>query len=277
MACSKRALAVAFVALASVAYAQPSPPSATPTTPLVARQVFEATPTLAPGLNASVAHSRAMAPSDAQGVAMLHGLYLESLQGSSLMPWAFYAELRTSHAPGRDGVAMYSRLRNEGAGWATAIHAEPIASGSGTTIGVNVEASPLQGGTGRVLAMNIQAHNSYGSEPGGRATDAAINMQTALGASFVDGIRFDATKVGTGLHFSATSTGTRAIWIEGRYTVGLDVGSNPIRMNAGTAIQLEQTGTITVSYGSGRIVFRNGQRVIGYLVTDGTASGGRLN
>ena len=267
----KRTLLITLFLFAPSAYAQPSPPTATPSTSIVARQVFEAAPTLAPGLNASVAHSRAMAPSDAAGVTMLHGLYLESLQGSTLMPWAFYAELRTNHAPGRDGVAVYARLRNEGAGWATAVHAEPIASGSGTTIGVNVEASPLQGGTGRVLAVNIQAHNSYGSEPGGRATDAAVNLQTALGASFVDGVRFDGTKTGTGLHFSATSTGTRAIWVEGTYAVGLDVGSNPIRLNAGTPIQLEATGQVTIRYLPGRIEFRMGSRVIATIVTDASA------
>ena len=125
--------------------------------------------------------------------------------------------------------------------------------------------------------MNVQSTATYLGEASTRATNEGINLQNQVGASFVDGIRFDATRVQTGLHFDAATRGTRAIWIEGLFTVGLDLGSSPLRMNAGTTIQLEGTGQITISYEPGRIVFKNGSRVLGYLVIDGTATGGRLN
>ena len=268
-------LALALMLVASSAHAQ-SPAAGTPTTPLVARQTFEAAPVGGPWLNASVAHFRAVQPSTASGVTMLHGLYLESVLGSSLLPWAFYAELRTAHAIGA-GVVSYARLRNEGPGWAAAFHTDVVASGSGPSIGVNVETSPMNTGTGRVIGVNVQSTADYAGEASTRATNEGINLQNQVGASFVDGIRFDAARVQTGLHFDAATRGTRAIWIEGLFTVGLDLGSSPLRMNAGTTIQLEGTGQITISYEPGRVVFKNGARTLGYLVIDGTATGGRLN
>lgn len=59
-------LALALLLVCSTAHAQ-SPAAGTPTTPLVARQTFEASPTGGPWLNASVAHFRALQPSTASG------------------------------------------------------------------------------------------------------------------------------------------------------------------------------------------------------------------
>lgn len=269
------ALALALLLVASSAHAQ-SPAAGTPTTPLVARQTFEAAPVGGPWLNASVAHFRAVQPSTASGVTMLHGLYLESVLGSSLLPWAFYAELRTAHAIGA-GVVNYARLRNEGPGWAAAFHTDVVASGSGPSIGVNVETSPMNTGTGRVIGVNVQSTADYAGEASTRATNEGINLQNQVGASFIDGIRFDAARVQTGLHFDAATRGTRAIWIEGLFATGIDLGSSPLRMNGGTPIMLEAGGRIQIVYGSGRIWFKNGSRVLGYLVVDASASGGRLN
>lgn len=185
-------LALALMLVCSTAHAQ-SLAAGTPTTPLVARQTFEAAPVGGPWLNASVAHFRAVQPSTASGVTMLHGLYLESVLGSSLLPWAFYAELRTAHAIGA-GVVNYARLRNEGPGWAAAFHTDVVASGSGPSIGVNVETSPMNQGTGRTIGVNVQSTADYAGEASTRATNEGINLQNQVGASFVDGIRFDAAR-----------------------------------------------------------------------------------
>lgn len=266
-------LALALMLVCSTAHAQ-SLAAGTAATPLVARQTFEASPVGGPWLNASVAHFRAVQPSTASGVTMLHGLYLESVLGSSLLPWAFYAELRTAHAIGA-GVVNYARLRNEGAGWGAASHSEVIASGGGTSIGSNVEMSPM-GGAGRTVGINVQAHDGYGGQASGQWTSAGVMLQSDPTVGFVDASRYECSAV-TGIHFTESSRSQRAVWIEGEHTVGLDVGDSPIRMNAGTPIQLESTGTVTMRYLPGRIEFRMGARVIATIVTNASASGGRLN
>lgn len=228
-----------------------------------------------PPLDSSVTMVREAAPSDlaTPGTAQVLSLYQEHLiGGSSRYPWTLYVETRSDS--GAASVGMTSRLRNEGDGWAAGIHSEPIAYGGGTTIGVNVEASPL--GAGRVIGINVQAKNGYGDEHPGTWTNEAINIQSDIGVSYVDGIRFDGASCGTGLHFSPDSTSTRAIWIEGTHAVGIQT-SAPIRMDTGVPIQLESTAQVQIVFASGRIEFRNGSRVLGWIAIDNSASGGRLN
>lgn len=192
------------------------------------------------------------------------GVYVENPYATTMVhPWAFYAEVRTSHV-GAGAVSTYARMRNEGTGWATAAHAEVIATGGGTSIGSNVEVSPM--GTGRVVGVVVQAKDGYGGVAGNRWTNEGVLLQSDPGVGFVDGIRYECATQ-TGIHFSARSSSQRAIWIEGTHAVGVDVGSNPIRMNAGTPIQLEATGQITISYAAGRIEFRNGDRVVAWIAT----------
>lgn len=243
------------------------------------RWQYGAAPTSQPPLDSSVIYRRVLAGSEAHVNTTTHeilSLYMENASGSATMfPWPLYVELKTNHARGTDGVGITSRLRNEGTGWAAAYHAEPIITGTGTTIGLNIETTSFA--DAHAIGINIQTKNSYGTTPAAFSTDQAINIQSDVGQTYQQGIRFNGCATNTGVLFDATSTGGRAIHIQGHYTVGVDAGSNPIRVSAGTPIQLEASGAITVMYQSGRIIFRNRSRVLGYLVTDSTASGGRLN
>ena len=268
MACSERiAPIVATIALTCTAIA--------------GAQFFGPTPTTMPPMDAPVRYVRTLDATTGAGRAdhTTHdviGVYMENLTGSALRhPWPLFVDLRTNHAAGAGGVSVYSRLRNEGSGWAASFHTDTIASGTGTTIGVNIEPTPMA--AGRVIGLNIQTTAHYLGAPATRGANQAINIQSGPGMTYGDGILFDGAACNSGIHFGPTSHGARAIAIEGVYPVGIDLGDAPLRMNAGTSIQLEASGAITVTYQSGKIIFRNRSRVLGYLVTDATANGRRLN
>lgn len=250
-------------------------------TAIAGAQFFGPTPTTMPPMDAPVRYVRTLSASDGAGRAdhTTHdvvGVYMENLTGSALRhPWPLFVDLRTNHAAGSGGVTVYSRLRNEGSGWAASFHTDTIASGTGTTIGVNIEPTPMA--AGRVIGLNIQTTSHYQGVPATRGANQAINIQSGPGMTYGDGVLFDGAACGTGIRFGPTSHGARAIAIEGSYPVGIDLGGSALRMRAGTPIQLEASGAITVTYQSGKIVFRNRSRVLGYIVTDATASGGRLN
>lgn len=226
----------------------------------------------APPLNGAVVWRREIDAGETNpGTSSVLALYQHQGNETALRyPWTLYAELNTHHAQGADGTAINGRLWNQGSGWGAGLHVETHATAANTTIGVNVE-SNASTNAGRTIGVNVQARG------GDHELDQGINLQSGDTTSYRDGIRFDHATTQTGIHYSADSSGTRAIWIEGQYAVGLDVGSNPIRMREGTPIQFENTGAVTLRYVSGRIEFRYGGRVLGYLVTDTSASGGRLN
>ena len=268
------AMVAAVVAISSVAYALPSPLGLPGSSPLPS---YSAAGTVAhpPPMNAMVATFRGVTPAEAatSGVIESASFYLEDAYGTTgLHPWGVYSEVRTMHATG-DAVSLYGRLRNGGAGWGTALHAEPIATGSGTTIGVNAEVSPL--GSGRTIGVNIQAKSGYDGTPATGPVNQGINLQSDPGTSYVDGIRYECS-AWAGLHFAPSSSTTRAIWIEGTHTVGIDT-SAPIRLQGGTPIQLEGTAQVQMVFANGRIEFRNGNRVLAWIAIDNSASGGRLN
>jgi hypothetical protein len=271
----KRAAPIASVLLvASIAYALPTMTALPGSTPMPRYSIVGTVETPVP-INAATMLSRGVTSDEAQmsGVIAGSSVYLENLHESlGVHPWAVYAEVRTRHARG-DATVFNARLRNEGAGWGAAIHAEPIGDGANTTIGVNVETTSFA--AGRVIGVNVQATDSYAGRAGGW-TPQGINLQSQPSAGFTDAMRFECHSL-TGIHFAPTSNDTRAIWIEGVHEVALDVGNSPIRMNAGTPIQLEATGQVTIRYVPGRIEFRMGARVLATIVTNTTASGGRLN
>ena len=249
--------------------------------PLVSGMTWSSPPTRAPALDTPIDLRRALTPAEANaGAGYTHslvGLMLENRTGSALgYPWLMHAELDTDHALGADGVILHTRLYSRGSGWAAAFHTDSQALGSGTTIGVNIEASTAS--SARNIGVNIQAKSR--SQEGSTAgwLSQAINVQTDPGVGVDSGVQFDGARMNTGIRFTSGSTSQRAIWIEGTHAVGVDVGANPIRMNAGTPIQLESTGTITMRYNPAtyRIEFCYGTRVLGYLVTDASA-GGRMN
>ena len=265
----------AFLALGSVAYALPSPVALPGAVPLPSYAIAGAVAHPAP-MNAVQAVFRGVTADEALTSGVYEGaaFYLENANESTgVFPWGVYSEVRTVHASG-GAVALYGRMRNEGTGWATAIHAEPVASGMGTTIGVNVEPSPMPG-SGRVIGVNIQAVDGYESTHPHLPTHQAINLQSAPETRFIDGIRYEC-RADTGIHFAGGSQTTRAIWIEGTHQVGIDT-SAPIRLQAGTPLQLEGTAQVAMVFANGRIEFRNGSRVLAWLAIDSSATGGRMN
>jgi len=130
-------------------------------------------------------------------------------------------------------------------------------------------------GSGRVIGVNIQAVDGYEDVHPHLPTHQGINLQSQPQTRFIDGIRYECRST-TGLHFAPGSSSTRAIWIEGAHDVGIDTAA-PIRMQAGTPLQLEGTAQIQMVYANGRIEFRNGTRVLAWIATNATATGGRLN
>jgi|GEM_PF-6752386 len=242
---------------------------------------FSSAPTQLPPLDTAVGFHRTLTSEEsaASGTAENLSLYMESLHNSTTRyPWPLYVELNTNHGNGADGVGIYSRLRTSGSGWGTGIHSEAIIRGIGTNIGYNAEMSPMVDG-GRTIGLNIQAKNGYGAEIANKWSQEAINLQTDPNVGWDVGIKFDGARVNNGIHFTPASSGQRAIWVQGNYTVGLDMGQLPIRMNAGTPIQLEETSQITISFNqtAQRIEFKNGNMLLGYISALTDASGGKMN
>ena len=211
------------------------------------------------------------------GTHSMIGLYMENLTGSAdAYPWPLYVELRTNNARPADGVGIHSRLRNMGSGMSTAYHADVLSTttAGGLSMGLNIEAAPMTM-DGRVIGLNINAIQEYDGAPALRGMSQGINLQSRY-LPMNEGIRFDGCDANTGVLFDYRSHGNRAISIEGVYAVGI-YSNAPIVVTRGTPIALEESRAITVSYESGKIIFRNRSRILGYLVTDATASGGRLN
>ncbi|MGO8947346.1 MAG: hypothetical protein ACLQUY_06735 [Ktedonobacterales bacterium] len=179
--------------------------------------------------------------------ALLSLIYEVSQDATDSYAYPLYVQLRTAHTTG-DCTGINSTMFQTGDGWATAIHAEPHQDdGAGITIGLNVEAS-RSAGTGRIIGANIEAANGYG--------DQGINIQSGPVSTW-----------GTGLNFDWNSQGTRAIWIQGNWVVGLDLGNNHMRMNAGQKICLEPTEAVYLTYNpsSQRIEFwRDGDMVASF-------------
>ena len=64
-------------------------------------------------------------------------------------------------------------------------------------------------------------------------------------------------------------TGNTGVDIAGKYSVGLNARGNAIRVDEGTAIELDGKGQIKVRYREGRIEFLNGDKCIGHLNVNG--------
>ena len=235
-------------------------------------------PTMRPGLNSAFALSRTISAEEAavKGAAMGMGVYVENTHGGQRSIWPIYGEVNTNHGAGGAAVSVYGRLRNKGAGWGSALHAEPIHSGTGVTNGINVEFSPLSSG-GRTVALNIQAMNGYGEEnEPGIDTQRGINFRTEDGVKFTDALVYEGTRMVTGVHFDPRSSSERAIWIQGNHATGIESAA-PIRVMSGVPLQLSTNTQVQIVFANGRIEFRNDTRLLGWMAIDASASGGRLN
>jgi hypothetical protein len=170
-------------------------------------------------------------------------------------PWAFSTVLTTTHQAG-EACGYFSRIKNYGGkngSWAAGLHSETFTRGpSGSTIGVNVEAHQ-ETGTGRVIGVDIHAvgWDLLDLGNGTLATTITTPKPTLLS----EAINIHGSSKGawnTGVHFTPNEagapTGNKAIWIEGQWTTGLDMGSNNMIMAGGAKVAFEQTGQMHAAY-----------------------------
>ena len=161
-----------------------------------------------------------------------------------------------------------------GARWAASFHTDTIASGTGHDDQVNIEPTPMA--AGRVIGLNIQTTSHKASLR--RAARTNVNIQSGPGMTYGDGVLFDGAACGTGIRFRPTSHGARAIAIEGSYPVGMNLGgSAPHACRYAYPARGRAAPSRWSRTRAGRSSSRNRSRVLGYIVTDATASGGRLN
>lgn len=184
-------------------------------------------------------------PTSAVGTHMVLALVQQLTSIVEAYPVTAYIELTAGQNRG-DGVGAYVRLKKTGAGWAAGVHTEVFhqtaASSSNaydTSIGVNIEMT-READSGRVVGLNVAAEQ-------GRVEEA-INVQAQPN-----------TEIVSGLHLEPGCTGTRALWVEGNWQVGCDLGDAPLRINGGGQIQLEETGAIYMTFNvkDNRIEFWN--------------------
>jgi hypothetical protein len=185
--------------------------------------------------------------------------------------WPLYIELHATDHPDAvqdtaQSVGATVRLYNPGPGWAASYHTDLIHQSNGVSLGVNVELTRDGAPGGTALGVNIQntAHSNV-------AGDAAVQIQGADGHGWNDGVRVDSV-CGTAVHLlnsrASAVAGERGVWLEGRYDVGLDLGANNLRMEAGQRILLEGTSQVYLRYNpdNGRIEFVYEPRgVVGYI------------
>jgi hypothetical protein len=221
---------------------------------------------IAPGFDSPVVWSRGQTKPSPPGNPSHILCLISDVRTNTSWPWPLYIQLTTMHDIG-DAVGAQVRLIQKSLGWGTAFHAETYQdTGASTTIGVNIELHKAWD-QGRSLGLNIQSVPWQLDGPPLHTTiDEAINIQShrTKDNQFVG-------RYMTGLHFEKESEGTRAIWIEGKWDIGLDAGSSPIRMNAGTELWLEENGRFYMKYNptTERIEFHNrhdgNDRVMAYI------------
>jgi len=164
----------------------------------------------------------------------------------NVIPYPLYVQLTTA-SPNGNQVGINSTLFQQGASsnpWAATVHVEPHqqsgSTSNATLIGVNVETTQETGASGRTIGVNILA-------VGGNCSQA-INIQTGAGSA-ANPAMFPAThassraSIETGIRFEANAAGGKAggkaIWIEGKYDLGLDMEDNHIKLNTGARIYLD--------------------------------------
>lgn len=218
-------------------------------------ETFEAPVVDMPPLNVPVLWQRRHTASGPAG--STHGIValVAEATGTNSFPWPFYVQLTTSHNLG-DAVGSYVRLTQTGTGWGASYHTDLYADGGGTSIGSNIEVTKSEG-SGIAIGINLQSK--------GLTTDHAINIQTAPDDPPA-GPEYKGAWA-TGLHFDKGTIGGRAVWIEGTWSTGIDLGSNSLAMESGSKIFLDTQRQIYLSFNRAkeRIEFCNGQRVVFFI------------
>ncbi len=236
-------------------------------------------PALYPPINAPLDYRRyndTPSPLEISNTHMLMSLQQQNNvpPGSRSSPWTLFVNLDTNHDVG-DGVVSHLRLKNRGKGWSTGGHIDGFAFGTGTTLGYNVEMLDMNEGDAYVIGVNIQ----------NKAWQGDIGMQIHTGplakshplfvegmdGSWNTGIKLAGHKGGgiinTGIELGPRTSGKRGIWMRGDYDIGLDLGPNNIRMQAGSQIQLDGNRGIGMRFSPrrNRIEFLEKGRVIAFL------------
>jgi hypothetical protein len=182
--------------------------------------------------------------------------------------WPFYVELRaTNHADAdqdssqSSGATVRAFNRSVGSPWLVGFHSE-IHHGSdrdatpidahGTSIGYNTELTRLsQHGT----AVGVEIMNTPHSETWG--THGLEITSTGPASGWGNGIHFSA-----GDDYVAGNIGIN--FDQAQYNMGLDLGDNSMRMNAGQSIVLEHFGGVSIKFNpsTGNIEFYKGDSLV---------------
>jgi hypothetical protein len=228
----KASTAGAVAAAAGVAIVKPGDALAVGT-PLTTDQNFEGAPARPP-LDSSVVWSRQASADRSQGhTESLLSLIYESNQPHAFL-WPLYIQVTgpavasatqgTSQSTGAQ-VRTFNRS-NGGTPWMVGYHAEGFHgaddpggtvthSANGTSILFNGEMF-RRVSNGRAIGLNLQ--NKDGQSPFTQHGDEAINVQ----GDWQNGLKFES---------APTRTGTRGVWLERKFDVGIDLADNCLRMN----------------------------------------------
>jgi hypothetical protein len=166
-------------------------------------------------------------------------------KGDKCFPWTVYAQLRSRHTEG-DAVVFYARLHKDGPGWSAAFHTDVYAKNWGVAIGANIEVS-----------------NQYEGNEGFNGV-IGIEMQSLGPKRALAGVQIEG-KGGFETLVRLRAEAQTGVDITGKCDVGVNLHQNPLRMDEGTWVQLDQEGKIKLRYSQGNIEFYNGERRIAYL------------
>lgn len=170
-------------------------------------------------------------------------------KGTKSYLWTVYAHLTTHHVEG-DGCVVCSRLHKNAAGWSCGLHSEVFSDARGVGLGVNVEMWNSHAGDGatQIIGVNVQANGPRDCQYGVQIHDGKGRFEKGIGLNGTGQVGLDAA---------------------GTYGVGVHLHGNSLRVDEGTAIELEGTGRIRMRYRKGRIEFLNGDRCVGHIDTKG--------
>lgn len=194
--------------------------------------------------------------------------------GALSFPWTLFINLDTNHDRG-DGVGSIINLHNRGKGWATGYHVDSFAWNEGTTLGSNIEMLDMSGEMAYTVGMNIQ-NKAFRGDIGlqvqvGPLADTHPLWQAGMDGSWQTGIKLSGqpgfAHFNTGIELGENTTGDRGVWLRGKYRIGVDIGDNDLRMNAGSAIELAGDQAIGLRFNDQqqRIEFVSGNQVIAFL------------
>ncbi len=217
-------------------------------------------------LDSMVQWQRRDEPNQLLGTSQILSLVHENTKPHAY-PWTLSTFLRTTHNQG-DATANFVRLQNHGGGWAAGFHAEAYhRNNGGATIGANIEVHS-ESTNARIIGMGVLAVDWNIDDQGNQKPPITTKLSEAINVQ-----SFPQAAWKTGLNFDLGSKGDRAIWIQGTWKTGIDVGANDIVMNANNRLYLEETKQVylTCNTTTARIEFHWGDRVIGFIPYDAPA------